>query len=121
MLIRLNLSLAVLIVQIKWVFYTETLPNSIACLMCNSVRSSLVTPVILCGGSGTRLWPLSRSGFPKQFLVLSGCEFIWQALGNFKCYRATVCYSIIYLLFIATFLETLGILIPVITRLSRIL
>ncbi|MBU3621134.1 mannose-1-phosphate guanylyltransferase/mannose-6-phosphate isomerase [Polynucleobacter sp. CS-Odin-A6] len=31
-----------------------------------------VTPVILCGGSGTRLWPLSRSGFPKQFLVLSG-------------------------------------------------
>ena len=31
-----------------------------------------ITPVILCGGSGTRLWPLSRSGFPKQFLVLSG-------------------------------------------------
>jgi mannose-1-phosphate guanylyltransferase/mannose-6-phosphate isomerase len=40
--------------------------------MSNSVRSSLVTPVILCGGSGTRLWPLSRLGFPKQFLVLSG-------------------------------------------------
>ncbi|MBT8583038.1 mannose-1-phosphate guanylyltransferase/mannose-6-phosphate isomerase [Polynucleobacter paneuropaeus] len=33
-----------------------------------------VTPVILCGGSGTRLWPLSRSGFPKQFLVLSGSD-----------------------------------------------
>ena len=33
---------------------------------------TLVFPVILCGGSGTRLWPLSRSGFPKQFLVLSG-------------------------------------------------
>jgi len=31
-----------------------------------------VVPVILCGGSGTRLWPLSRSSFPKQFLVLSG-------------------------------------------------
>ncbi|QWD62344.1 mannose-1-phosphate guanylyltransferase/mannose-6-phosphate isomerase [Polynucleobacter sp. MWH-UH25E] len=31
-----------------------------------------VLPVILCGGSGTRLWPLSRSGFPKQFLVLAG-------------------------------------------------
>lgn len=30
-----------------------------------------VFPIILCGGSGTRLWPLSRSGFPKQFLVLS--------------------------------------------------
>jgi mannose-1-phosphate guanylyltransferase/mannose-6-phosphate isomerase len=33
-----------------------------------------VIPVILCGGSGTRLWPLSRSGFPKQFLVLSGAD-----------------------------------------------
>ncbi|MDP3926341.1 MAG: sugar phosphate nucleotidyltransferase, partial [Hydrogenophaga sp.] len=27
---------------------------------------STVIPVILCGGSGTRLWPLSRAGFPKQ-------------------------------------------------------
>ena len=33
---------------------------------------ALVIPVILCGGSGTRLWPLSRAGFPKQFSVLSG-------------------------------------------------
>jgi mannose-1-phosphate guanylyltransferase/mannose-6-phosphate isomerase len=40
--------------------------------MSSSAKSSLVTPVILCGGSGTRLWPLSRSSFPKQFLVLSG-------------------------------------------------
>jgi mannose-1-phosphate guanylyltransferase/mannose-6-phosphate isomerase len=32
----------------------------------------LALPVILCGGSGTRLWPLSRTGFPKQFLALSG-------------------------------------------------
>jgi mannose-1-phosphate guanylyltransferase/mannose-6-phosphate isomerase len=32
----------------------------------------LVIPVILCGGTGTRLWPLSRAGFPKQFLALSG-------------------------------------------------
>ena len=29
-------------------------------------------PVIMAGGSGTRLWPLSRSGFPKQFLALDG-------------------------------------------------
>ena len=36
--------------------------------------TSKVFPVILCGGSGTRLWPLSRSGFPKQFLVLAGGE-----------------------------------------------
>lgn len=30
----------------------------------------LVRPVILCGGSGTRLWPLSRKAFPKQFIPL---------------------------------------------------
>jgi mannose-1-phosphate guanylyltransferase/mannose-6-phosphate isomerase len=30
----------------------------------------LITPVILCGGSGTRLWPLSRKSFPKQFVPL---------------------------------------------------
>ena len=40
--------------------------------MSNGTKAQLALPVILCGGSGTRLWPLSRSGFPKQFLVLSG-------------------------------------------------
>ena len=35
------------------------------------MNTSLV-PVVLCGGSGTRLWPLSREAFPKQFLRLSG-------------------------------------------------
>ncbi len=35
-------------------------------------------PVILCGGSGTRLWPLSRTGFPKQFLCLTGKESLFQ-------------------------------------------
>ena len=38
----------------------------------------MITPVILCGGSGTRLWPLSRSGFPKQFLCLTGNESLFQ-------------------------------------------
>ena len=37
-----------------------------------------VTPVILCGGSGTRLWPLSRTGFPKQFLCLMGSGSLYQ-------------------------------------------
>ncbi len=37
-----------------------------------------VIPVILCGGSGTRLWPLSRAGFPKQFLVLCGKTTLFQ-------------------------------------------
>ena len=31
-----------------------------------------VIPVILCGGKGTRLWPLSRQSYPKQFLSICG-------------------------------------------------
>ena len=42
------------------------------------MSSMNITPVILCGGSGTRLWPLSRSAFPKQFLVLSGRTTLFQ-------------------------------------------
>jgi mannose-1-phosphate guanylyltransferase/mannose-6-phosphate isomerase len=34
--------------------------------------------VILCGGSGTRLWPLSRNGLPKQFLCLTGNKSLFQ-------------------------------------------
>lgn len=37
-----------------------------------------VIPVILCGGVGSRLWPLSRSGFPKQFLCLTGEQSLFQ-------------------------------------------
>lgn len=40
--------------------------------------TELIQPVILCGGSGARLWPLSRSGFPKQFLCLTGAESLFQ-------------------------------------------
>jgi CTP:molybdopterin cytidylyltransferase MocA len=37
-----------------------------------------ITPVILCGGSGTRLWPLSRKSFPKQFVPLIGEKSLLQ-------------------------------------------
>ena len=33
-------------------------------------QKTLITPVILAGGSGTRLWPLSRKEKPKQFLEI---------------------------------------------------
>jgi mannose-1-phosphate guanylyltransferase/mannose-6-phosphate isomerase len=36
------------------------------------VKTFTITPVILCGGSGTRLWPLSTPERPKQFLKLDG-------------------------------------------------
>ena len=32
------------------------------------MKNDLIVPIILCGGSGTRLWPLSRKSYPKQFL-----------------------------------------------------
>ena len=38
-----------------------------------------ITPVLLCGGSGTRLWPLSRKSYPKQFVPLIGDETLFQA------------------------------------------
>jgi mannose-1-phosphate guanylyltransferase/mannose-6-phosphate isomerase len=37
-----------------------------------------VQPVVMAGGSGTRLWPLSRAQFPKQFLVLQGNTSLFQ-------------------------------------------
>jgi mannose-1-phosphate guanylyltransferase / mannose-6-phosphate isomerase len=39
----------------------------------------VITPILLCGGSGTRLWPLSRKSYPKQFSALTGSESLFQA------------------------------------------
>ena len=41
--------------------------------------TQLIHPVVLCGGSGTRLWPLSRKSHPKQFVKLLGEESLFQA------------------------------------------
>lgn len=42
-------------------------------------KDPVIHPVILCGGSGTRLWPLSRKSYPKQFSKLMGDETLFQA------------------------------------------
>ncbi len=39
---------------------------------------STIIPVILCGGSGSRLWPASRESYPKQFLAFSGGKSLFQ-------------------------------------------
>ncbi len=39
----------------------------------------MIVPLILCGGSGTRLWPLSRKSYPKQFSPLGGSRSLFQA------------------------------------------
>lgn len=42
------------------------------------MSSVTVQPVIMAGGSGTRLWPLSRAQHPKQFLILQGNQSLFQ-------------------------------------------
>jgi mannose-1-phosphate guanylyltransferase/mannose-1-phosphate guanylyltransferase/mannose-6-phosphate isomerase len=46
------------------------------------MTSSPIRPVILSGGAGTRLWPLSRAGRPKQFLALAGAESLLKATAS---------------------------------------
>lgn len=43
------------------------------------MKPTSITPVLLCGGSGTRLWPLSRKSYPKQFVPLVGETTLFQA------------------------------------------
>src|SRR6202040_3775105 len=38
----------------------------------SSLMPSQIIPVIICGGAGTRLWPVSRESMPKQFVSLIG-------------------------------------------------
>ncbi|MCV6547749.1 MAG: mannose-1-phosphate guanylyltransferase/mannose-6-phosphate isomerase [Cohaesibacter sp.] len=45
-------------------------------------HSVAITPILLCGGSGTRLWPLSRKSYPKQFVPLMGDKTMFQASAN---------------------------------------
>lgn len=42
------------------------------------MEQATIIPVILCGGSGTRLWPLSRKSFPKQFVPLINNKSLLQ-------------------------------------------
>src|SRR5207302_10391111 len=40
--------------------------------------SSTLIPVVMCGGAGTRLWPVSRESMPKQFVPLVGDRSMFQ-------------------------------------------
>ena len=56
--------------------------------------TSPIIPVVLAGGSGTRLWPLSRKNFPKQFLCLQGKHSLlqqtMQRVQQLACERALI-------------------------------
>lgn len=47
--------------------------------MIQKIQNNKICPVILSGGAGTRLWPLSRAAFPKQFLPIAGQESLFHA------------------------------------------
>ena len=54
--------------------------------------SDVIHPVVLCGGSGTRLWPLSRQEFPKQFVPLIDDKSLLQlTLERLSLLNDTVC------------------------------
>ena len=47
------------------------------------MNNDLILPIILCGGTGTRLWPSSRSSYPKQFLS-------FDSINNYSLLQNTV-------------------------------
>jgi mannose-1-phosphate guanylyltransferase/mannose-6-phosphate isomerase len=56
--------------------------------------SNLIQPVILCGGSGTRLWPLSRESFPKQFVpLIEGQSLLSLTIHRVKLLASPICVT----------------------------
>ena len=54
------------------------MPEDVTTMMTAKTASPTVYPVILSGGSGTRLWPMSRSAYPKQLLPLVSDKSLLQ-------------------------------------------
>jgi len=53
-----------------------------------------IKPIILCGGSGTRLWPLSRESFPKQFVpLINGQSLLALTIQRVKSLSAPICVT----------------------------
>ena len=48
------------------------------------VRGKTMIPVILSGGSGTRLWPVSRENYPKQFCDLYDDSFLGNTISRLQ-------------------------------------
>jgi mannose-1-phosphate guanylyltransferase len=44
----------------------------------SKLEVNMILPVIMAGGTGSRLWPMSRERFPKQFLKLYGEQSMLQ-------------------------------------------
>src|SRR3954463_15061816 len=63
-------------------------------LVSSQLAVGLITPVLLSGGSGTRLWPMSRALYPKQLLPLAAEESMLvvtaRRMGDAKRYAAPI-------------------------------
>jgi mannose-1-phosphate guanylyltransferase/mannose-1-phosphate guanylyltransferase/mannose-6-phosphate isomerase len=82
-------------------------------------KSAPIVPVLLSGGAGTRLWPLSRETYPKQFLSLSGGKTLLQQTAARATDRSTFAAPIVvahqeHRFLIAEQLRALGISDPTI-------
>ena len=55
-----------------------------------------ILPIILCGGSGSRLWPLSRESFPKQFIQLIHKDKFTLLQRTYKRLESLKNYSILH-------------------------
>ena len=61
------------------------MPQEAIEFMAQSSMSTIICPVVLCGGTGTRLWPLSRKSLPKQFVpAFSGKSLLQLTLERFS-------------------------------------
>ena len=57
------------------------------------MKKEKIIPIILCGGTGTRLWPLSRASFPKQYLEINpqkSISFFQETINRIKIYENIV-------------------------------
>ena len=52
--------------------------GSTAKSVASDLSMSVIFPIIMCGGAGTRLWPASRPSRPKQFIPLAGNRSLFQ-------------------------------------------
>lgn len=74
--------------------------------------TSLLIPVVLSGGNGSRLWPLSREEFPKQFLRLTGESSLLQGtmsrLSSLDCHKPLVISNELHRFIVAEQLREIG-------------
>ena len=69
------------------------MPEEVIEFMAQSSMTTIICPVVLCGGTGTRLWPLSRKSLPKQFVpAFEGKSLLQLTLERFSAKNTEVVF-----------------------------